>query len=68
MDREEEEVERQRAEDMADRARMLKEEEIRRDQKASANRDLAVWDGDQSQSDAQQDDDEAQQDDDGADW
>ena len=68
MDREEEEVERQRAEDMADRARMLKEEEIRRDQKASANRDLAVWDGDHSQSDAQQNDDEAQQDDDEADW
>ena len=68
MDREEEEVERQRAEDMADRARMLKEEEIRRDQKASANRDLAVWDGDQSQSDAQLDDDAAQQDDDDADW
>jgi hypothetical protein len=68
MDREEEEAEQQRAEDMADRARMLKEEEIRRDQKASANRDLAVWDGDQSQSNAQQDDDEAQQDDDEADW
>ena len=53
MDREEEEAERQRAEDLAERARMLEEEEIRRDQKASANRDLAVWDGDQSQSDEQ---------------